>query len=176
MIKVNKKFCTVLIMLLFILVPVSNMYANELANEETEKGESFAEYTERIMREKAEAAGMTYKEYMQMQNIDTKDEQATTAIDKADDKEFKLDMPKLLIAFLTTVLIYTVVPVVIRICHKTALDKKKAFKIALTNSIIIGSISAIITINAGGKWVGYACVLYFFINRFILSYKGKEQG
>ena len=165
----------ILMLLLFILVPVSNMYADVLANEETEKGESFAEYTERIMREKAEAAGMTYEEYMQMQNNDTNDEQVITDVDKVDDKEFKLDMPKLLIAFFATVLIYTIVPVAIRICHKTALDEKKAFKIALINSIIIGSISAIITINTGMNWAVSACVLYFFINRFILSYKRKEQ-
>lgn len=172
---VKKKLCMALMLLLFILIPVSNVYAEETTKIEPIKGESFAEYTERLMRAEAEAAGMTYEEYMQMKTNDIKNTQVITEVEKPKNTEYKIDISKVAMSFVATAIIYTIVPVAYRLYHNAAVEKKKAFKIALTNSIIIGLIFAIITINKGEEWNVSPCVLYFFINELILSYKGKEQ-
>lgn len=168
-----KNLCTVIMILSFVFFVDCRTYAEET----TKKEESFSEYTERIMREKAEAAGMTYEEYMQLQRDNQKE--TSVVIDEVEnkkDKEYDLDMVDLLWSLVLTALLYLIIPIVIRIGHKSAFDGQMAFKIALINSIVIGLISAIVTINVGKKWTVYACVLYFFINKFILSCTRKKKN
>ena len=76
---------------------------------------------------------------------------------------------------LLTVILYMGVPVIILI-FRGKMDKKKAKKIALWNSVIVGLLFCVITTEAGGTWSAGPAVLYYFINLAILKNKAKEEG
>ena len=85
-----------------------------------------------------------------------------------------LDLIQLvLINMVLTMVAYMAIPIIIRIRNDSALDKKKASKVALTNAIVVGSIIAVIEIINSGKWTPAACITYYYINRYVLSYKRK---
>jgi len=66
------------------------------------------------------------------------------------------------------------IPIIVLIISKGKIEAKKANRVALWNSIIIGLILAILTINNGDVWTGGAAVIYYFINKALLTKKAKK--
>lgn len=174
-----KKFFAI-ILLVLLLLPIMSVNASEVTIEPI-SGESFSEYTERKLRAEAEALGMTYEEYMEYKFGEDETEEVIQEIepveesDKAESIKFIINVVAFLLGFAFSVFAYVFVPIIIRLCKRTAYDKKSASKIALINSIVVGFIFAVLTINLGGQWNPAPAILYYFLNRFILSYKRKEQ-
>jgi len=152
----------------------------------TEGNQTFAECIreKKGIEEDINPAGMTFGEYTRaklgedaFKEEQTNSTPTTTTTENKED--FQLDLLELLIVFslnfAVTILSYMLIPAIIRIKNHSALDKKKATKVALINSIVVGLVWAVITISAGGEWNATTCVLYYFVNRFVLSYKRKGQ-
>jgi hypothetical protein len=79
----------------------------------------------------------------------------------------------LLLGLLLTAIVYMAIPVIMLFRNDGKFDKKKAKKIALWNSIILGGIFLIITASTGsGAWSAGPALLYYWINSAILT--GKE--
>ena len=79
----------------------------------------------------------------------------------------------LLLGLLVTAIVYMAIPMIMLLRNHGKFDKKKAKKIALWNSIILGAIFLIITASMGvGAWSAAPAVLYYWINSAILT--GKE--
>lgn len=78
----------------------------------------------------------------------------------------------LLLGLLVTAIAYMAVPMIMLYRNNGGFDKKKAKKIALWNSIILGVIFFSITISmGGGAWSAGPAVLYYGINSAILTSK-----
>lgn len=84
-------------------------------------------------------------------------------------------MGQLILGLVITALCYMLFPIIRIIVNKGKFKEEKAKKIALWNSIIIGGIFMIITIDNGGQWQAGPAFLYYFINKAILTEKRAEE-
>ena len=83
---------------------------------------------------------------------------------------------KMILSLVATIFLYLLVPIIIRFKHKKALEKKKATKIALINSIIVGLMCLIISAIQGNTWTPITATLYFFVNRYLLTVGNKYKA
>lgn len=82
---------------------------------------------------------------------------------------------KILLSFVLTFLCYTIVPIIARI-FVGAYGNKDARKFAIINSLVVGGIFAILTIEfTDNRWNGTPAVIYFFVNCFILTIGNKKE-
>ena len=86
---------------------------------------------------------------------------------------------ELLVGLALTFLMYEAYPFFRVIIMGKKYNKEEAKKMALWNSIVLGSLSFIITasIDPSAKWTGGACILYYFINKSLwVSKKAKNSA
>lgn len=82
---------------------------------------------------------------------------------------------KILLGLVLTFLCYTIVPIIVRVFVGSYSDKD-ARKFAIINSLVVGVIFAILTIEFTDKnWNGTPAVIYFFVNCFILTIGNKKE-
>ena len=80
----------------------------------------------------------------------------------------------LFISLLLTAIIYMAFPLIRLVINHGKFEKKRAKKIAFWNSIIVGAFFCIVTIgtsDGGTTWNAAPAVLYYFINRALLTDK-----
>ena len=83
----------------------------------------------------------------------------------------------LLLRILLTAVAYMVFPIIRLIINDGKFERKRARKIALWNSIVLGLIFCILTIaisESGTVWSAGPAVLYYWINRALLSKKSAK--
>ena len=77
----------------------------------------------------------------------------------------------IILSLALTAFAYMAFPVLRLILNGGKFEEKKAKKIALWNAIVVGAIFLIATTEEGGTWSGGAAILYYFINRALLTDK-----
>jgi len=82
---------------------------------------------------------------------------------------------QLLTSLLFTIICYMFFPIIRILINKGKFDEEKAKKIALWNSIIIGGIFAVLTIDAGIQWSAGPAFLYYYINKTVLTKKNCSK-
>jgi len=89
-----------------------------------------------------------------------------------------MDFTPILISLLLTVVAYLAFPLISLLINGGKFPKKKAHKIALWNSIVLGLIFCIATIeisDGNSTWNAGPAFLYYWINRAILTDKNAED-
>lgn len=81
-----------------------------------------------------------------------------------------MDMKSLLVGVVITAVAYMVVPLLCLFINGK-MEEKKAKKLALWNSIVLGAIFLILTASADGIWNAAPAYLYYLINKRILTDK-----
>ena len=85
---------------------------------------------------------------------------------------------KPLLMVILTAIFYMAFPIIRLWINQGKFEKKKARKIALWNSIIVGGFFFILTVSiseAGTTWSAAPAAIYYFINRAILTDKDSEE-
>ena len=82
-----------------------------------------------------------------------------------------MDIGTIILSFLLTVFCYMLVPVIFLIVNRGRFDAKRAKKIALWNSIVLGAFFLVLSASFGSAWQAAPAVLYYGINRWILTGK-----
>ncbi len=83
---------------------------------------------------------------------------------------------EIILGLMATVFAYMAFPVVRLILNGGKFEAQRAKKIALWNSIVVGLVFCIATIEEIGAWNGAPAVIYFFLNRAMLTEKEKEEA
>lgn len=89
-----------------------------------------------------------------------------------------MDWPSIILSLVLTAVAYLAFPLIKLLINGGRFAKNRAHKIALWNSIVLGTIFCITTIAVsedGTVWNGAPAVLYYWINRSILTDKDKED-
>lgn len=89
-----------------------------------------------------------------------------------------MDWPSVIISLILTAVAYMAFPLIKLLVNGGRFAKNRAHKIALWNSIVLGAIFCIATIAVsedGTIWNGAPAVLYYWINRSILTDKDAEE-
>ena len=84
----------------------------------------------------------------------------------------------LLVSLLLTAVAYMAFPLLRLAINHGKFEKKRAKKIALWNSIVVGTFFCIVTIgtsDGGTTWNAAPAVLYYFINRALLTDKDASE-
>lgn len=84
----------------------------------------------------------------------------------------------LLVSLLLTAVAYMAFPLIRLAVNHGKFEKKRAKKIALWNSIVVGAFFCIVTIGAsdgGTTWNAAPAVMYYFINRALLTDKDAPE-
>ena len=84
----------------------------------------------------------------------------------------------LLVSIVLTATVYMAFPLIRLAINHGKFEKKRANRIALWNSIIIGAFFCIVTTglsNGGTAWNASPAVLYYFINRAILTQRADPE-
>lgn len=84
----------------------------------------------------------------------------------------------LLVSLLLTAVAYMAFPLIRLAINHGKFEKKRAKKIALWNSIVVGTFFCIVTIgtsDGGTTWNAAPAVLYYFINRALLTDKDAPE-
>ena len=77
----------------------------------------------------------------------------------------------LLLNLALTAFAYMAFPVVRLIINGGKFEAQRAKKLALWNSIVVGAVFLIAATDSGGTWSGGAAILYYYINRALLTDK-----
>ena len=88
-----------------------------------------------------------------------------------------MDWGSLFLSFILTIIAYLAFPIIKLLMNQGKFEKKRAKRIALWNSIVVGAIFCIITIatsDVGNTWNAAPAVLYYFINCAILTEKNAH--
>lgn len=91
--------------------------------------------------------------------------------EKANNTKGIYNADNLLLSLIITIICYMIFPIIKLIINKGKYNLERAKKIALWNSIVVGGIFMILTIENGAQWQPFPAVLYYYINKFILSSK-----
>lgn len=87
------------------------------------------------------------------------------------------DGATIFLSFILTIFVYLLVPILsLGINGGKKFDEKKAKKIALWNSIIVGFIFCVLTINSGSAWSAAPALFYYFINKKLLTEKDSSDS
>lgn len=89
-----------------------------------------------------------------------------------------MDWPSIILSLVLTAVAYMVFPLIRLLINGGRFAKNRAHKIALWNSIVLGAFFCITTIAVsedGTIWNGAPAVLYYWINRAILTDKDAED-
>ncbi len=89
-----------------------------------------------------------------------------------------MDWPSIILSLVLTAVAYLAFPLIRLLINGGRFAKNRAHKIALWNSLVLGTIFCITTIAVsedGTVWNGAPAVLYYWINRSILTDKDKED-
>lgn len=89
-----------------------------------------------------------------------------------------MDWPSIILSLVLTAVAYMVFPLIRLLINGGRFAKNRAHKIALWNSIVLGAFFCITTIAVsedGTIWNGAPAVLYYWINRAILTDKDVED-
>lgn len=89
-----------------------------------------------------------------------------------------MDIPSIMLSLILTVIAYMAFPLIRLLINGGRFPKNRAHKIALWNSIVLGSLFCITTIAVsedGTLWNAAPAVLYYWINRSILTDKDAEE-
>ena len=89
-----------------------------------------------------------------------------------------MDWGLLFLNFILTIVFYMAFPLVSLLVNSGRFEKKRARRIALWNSIIVGAICCVITITNSPEnttWSGGPAFLYYFINSAILTDKSQSS-
>jgi hypothetical protein len=87
------------------------------------------------------------------------------------------DGATIFLSFILTIFVYLLVPILsLGINGGKKFDEKKAKKIALWNSIIVGFIFCVLTINSGSAWSAAPALFYYFINKKLLTEKDSGNS
>lgn len=79
---------------------------------------------------------------------------------------------EIMISIVATVICYLTFPIIRLIIHRGKFERKRAHRIALWNSIIVGIFFfTITTFLGGGVWNAAPAFIYYWINRAILTKK-----
>ena len=84
----------------------------------------------------------------------------------------------IVLGILVTAIAYMAFPLIKLLTHGGRFPKNRAHKIALWNSIVLGAVFCIATIAVsedGTIWNGAPAVLYYWINRSILTDKNAQD-
>ena len=85
----------------------------------------------------------------------------------------------LLVSLLLTAVVYMAFPLIRLAINHGKFEKKRAKKIALWNSIVVGAFFCIVTIgtsDGGTTWNAAPAVMYYFINRALLTDKYAPES
>ena len=85
---------------------------------------------------------------------------------------------KLFIGIILTAISYMAIPLIALLINNGRFEEKHAKRIALWNSVILGVIFCIITINlsdTNATWNAAPAILYYGINCALLTKKGKKE-
>ncbi len=77
----------------------------------------------------------------------------------------------LILSLLSTAIIYMLFPAIKLVLNHGQFEKQTARKIALWNSIILGGLFCILTPLLGGVWNAAPAILYYWINKALLTKK-----
>ena len=86
-------------------------------------------------------------------------------------RRFIMDFTELFISFLITIIAYMAIPMILLLVNGKKFEQKKAKKIALWNSLILGFIFFVIASDNGIAWNAAPAMIYYWINSAILSQK-----
>ena len=81
----------------------------------------------------------------------------------------------LLLSLVLTVIAYMAFPLIRLLINHGRFEKKRAKKIALWNSIVVGACFCILTIDGGSTWNAAPAFLYYWINSAILTDKNATN-
>ena len=89
-----------------------------------------------------------------------------------------MDWPSIILSLILTAVAYMTFPLIKLLANGGRFSKNRAHKIALWNSIVLGAVFCIVTIAVsedGTIWNGAPAVLYYWINRSILTDKNAKD-
>lgn len=89
-----------------------------------------------------------------------------------------MDLPSIILSLLLTAVAYMAFPLIKLFINAGRFARKRAHKIALWNSIVLGAVFCITTIavsEGGTVWNGAPAFLYYWINRSILTDKNATE-
>lgn len=81
----------------------------------------------------------------------------------------------LILSLILTAVAYLAFPIIKLVINQGKFEKKRAHKIALWNSIVLGAFFCILTIDQGGVWNAAPAFLYYAINCAILTDKNLKD-
>lgn len=81
----------------------------------------------------------------------------------------------LILSLILTAVAYLVFPIIKLIINQGKFERKRASKIALWNSVVLGAFFCILTIDQGGVWNAAPAFLYYAINCAILTDKNIKE-
>lgn len=81
-----------------------------------------------------------------------------------------------ILSFILTAVAYLAFPIIKLVINQGKFERKRAHKIALWNSIVLGLFFCILTIDQGGVWNAAPAFLYYAINCAILTDKSLKDA